>query len=206
MLKKIRDNLAEYHPKKNLQIKKRASIIIPLVESNGELFILLTQRSDSLTSHAGQVAFPGGKQDPNDANSLDTALRETNEEIGLPRAKVEILGTLDQILSLHYYLVTPFVAVIPDDFIPIPNRDEIQIVFRVPLTFFMTTRNHWAEEIETQFVKVFIHHFEFEGFDIWGLTAKLILRLLEIGLGHVPEFIVHHPDSPTWMERTLDYS
>ena len=184
MLKKIRDNLAEYHPKKNLQIKKRASIIIPLVESNGELFILLTQRSDSLTSHAGQVAFPGGKQDPNDANSLDTALRETNEEIGLPRAKVEILGTLDQILSLHYYLVTPFVAVIPDDFIPIPNRDEIQIVFRVPLTFFMTTRNHWAEEIETQFVKVFIHHFEFEGYDIWGLTAKLILRLLKIQKTH----------------------
>ncbi len=206
MLKKIRDNLAEYHTKKNLQIQKRASIIIPLVESNGEIFIMLTQRSYSLTSHAGQVAFPGGKQDPNDASSLDTALRETNEEIGLPKAKVEILGTLDQILSLHYYLVTPFVAVIPDDFIPIPNSDEIQIVFRVPLTFFMTTGNHWAEEIETQFAKVFVHHFEFEGYDIWGLTAKLILRLLEIGLGHVPDFIVHHPDSPTWMERTLDYS
>lgn len=206
MLKKIRDNLAEYHPKKNLQIQKRASIIIPLVESNGELFIMLTQRSDSLTSHAGQVAFPGGKQDSNDANSLETALRETNEEIGLPKAKVEILGTLDQILSLHYYLVTPFVAVIPDNFIPIPNRDEIQIVFRVPLTFFMNTRNHWAEEIETPFAKVFVHHFEFEGYDIWGLTAKLILRLLEIGLGHLPDFIVHHPESPTWMERTLDYS
>ena len=180
--------------------------MIPLVESNGELFIMLTQRSDSLNSHAGQVAFPGGKQDPNDTNSLETVLRETNEEIGLPKAKIEIIGMLDQILSPHYYLVTPFVAVIPDDFIPIPNRDEIQVVFSVPLAFFMTTQKHWAEEIETQFAKVLVHHFEFESYDIWGLTAKLILRLLEIGLGHIPDFMVHHPDSPTWMERTLNYS
>ncbi len=50
-----------------------------------------------------------------------------------------------------------------------------------------------------------VHHFEYQGFDIWGLTAKLILRLLEVGLGHVPDFPVHHPDSPTWMERTLEY-
>ena len=137
---------------------------------------------------------------------METALRETHEEIGLPPEKVEIIGTLDQILSLHYYLVTPFVALIPDDFVPIPNTGEIEAVFKVPLTFFMNGDNHWTEEFKTPIATVLAHHFDFQGYDIWGLTAKLILRLLEIGLGHLPDFPVHHPDSPTWIERTLDFS
>ncbi len=206
MLNKIRLGLADHHPLKNSQIQKRASVLIPLLEAEGELFVMLTQRSEQLRSHAGQVSFPGGKQDLQDANSLETALRETHEEIGLPQEKVEIIGKLDQILSLHYYLVTPFVALIPEDFVPIPNEDEIEAVFKVPLSFFMNSEQHWTEEFKTPIATILAHHFEFEGFDIWGLTAKLILRLLEIGLGHVPDFPVHHPDSPTWMERTLDYS
>ena len=206
MLNKIRQGLADHHPLKNSQIQKRASVLIPLLEAEGELFVMLTQRSEQLRSHAGQVSFPGGKQDLQDANSLETALRETHEEIGLPQEKVEIIGKLDQILSLHYYLVTPFVALIPEDFVPIPNEDEIEAVFKVPLSFFMNSERHWTEEYKTPIATILAHHFEFEGFDIWGLTAKLILRLLEIGLGHVPDFPVHHPDSPTWMERTLDYS
>ncbi len=206
MLNKIRQGFANHHPLKNSQIQKRASVIIPLLEVECEVFVMLTQRSKRLRSHAGQVSFPGGKQDQRDANSLETAIRETREEIGLPKEKIEIIGTLDQILSLHHYLVTPFVAIIPGDFVPIPNEDEIDAVFKVPLSFFMKNDQHWTEEFETPFAKVLTHHFKFEGFDIWGLTAKLILRLLEIGLDHKPDFLVHHPDSPTWMERTLDYS
>ena len=206
MLNKIRQGFSNHHPPRNSQIQKRASVIIPLLEVECEVFVMLTQRSKRLRSHAGQVSFPGGKQDQRDANSLETAIRETHEEIGLPKEKIEIIGTLDQILSLHHYLVTPFVAIIPGDFVPIPNEDEIDAVFKVPLSFFMKNDQHWTEEFETPFAKVLAHHFEFEGFDIWGLTAKLILRLLEIGLDHKPDFLVHHPDSPTWMERTLDYS
>jgi 8-oxo-dGTP pyrophosphatase MutT (NUDIX family) len=206
MLNKIRQGLSGHHPLKNPQIQKRASVLIPLLEADGELFVMLTQRSDQLRSHAGQVSFPGGKQDPQDANSLETALRETNEEIGLPQEKIEIIGKLDQILSLHYYLVTPFVGLIPNDFVPVPNEDEIEAVFKVPLSFFMNSEQHWTEEFKTPIATILAHHFEFKGFDIWGLTAKLILRLLEIGLGHVPDFPVHHPDSLTWMERTIDFS
>ena len=206
MLNKIRQGLAGHNPLKNTKIQKHASVLIPLLEVDCDLFVMLTQRSDQLRSHAGQVSFPGGKQDPQDANSLETALRETNEEIGLPQEKIEIIGKLDQILSLHYYLVTPFVGLIPNDFVPVSNKDEIEAVFKVPLSFFMNSDQHWTEEFKTPIVSILDHHFEFEGFDIWGLTAKLILRLLEIGLGHVPDFPVHHPDSPTWMESTPDYS
>ena len=206
MLNKIRQGLAEHKPLKNLQINKQASVLIPLLESEGELFVLLTQRSEKLRSHAGQVSFPGGKQDTQDENSLETALRETFEEIGLNRKNIEIIGTLDQILSLHYYLVTPFVGLIPENFVSIPNADEIEAVFKVPLTFFMNGDNHWTEEFKTPIATVIVHHFNFQNFDIWGLTAKLILRLLEIGLGHIPDFQIHHPDSPSWMKRAFDYS
>jgi len=206
MLNKIRQGLAEHKPLKNLQINKQASVLIPLLESEGELFVLLTQRSEKLRSHAGQVSFPGGKQDTKDENSLETALRETFEEIGLNKKNIEIIGTLDQILSLHYYLVTPFVGLIPENFVSIPNADEIESVFKVPLTFFMNGDNHWTEEFKTPIATVLVHHFNFQDFDIWGMTAKLILRLLEIGLGHNPDFQVHHPDSPSWMKRAFDYS
>ncbi len=205
MLNEIMRGLADHQPLKNTQMRKHASVLIPLLECEGGLHVMLTQRSREMRSHPGQVSFPGGKQDIDDADSLHTALRETQEEIGLHPEKVEIIGSLDQILSLHYYLVTPFVGLIQDDFVAVPNSDEIESVFKVPLAFFMKSDNHWSEEKKTTSSIMLVHHFEYQGFDIWGLTAKLILRLLEVGLGHVPDFPVHHPDSPTWMERTLEY-
>jgi len=204
-IEKIRQALVHHNPLKNFRVRKRASVLIPLLESEGEIFLMLTRRSIEMRSHPGQVSFPGGKQDSDDEGSLHTALRETYEEIGLPGEKVDVIGTLDQILSLHYYLVTPYVGLIPSDFEPVPNIDEIESVFKVPLSFFMKSESHWSEEKQTFAFPVFVHHFEYRGYDIWGLTAKLIFRLLEVGLGYVPNFPVHHPDSPTWMERTLEY-
>ena len=166
---------------------------------------MLTRRSTKMRSHPGQVSFPGGKQDSCDEGSMHTALRETYEEIALPKEKVYVVGMLDQILSLHYYLVTPYVGLIPSDFVPLPNTDEIESVFKVPLAFFMKSENHWSEEKKILSFPVLVHHFEYQGYDIWGLTAKLIFRLLEVGLGYVPDFPVHHPNSSTWMAHTLEY-
>ena len=205
MLEKIRQGLKDYQPQNNSNFKRKASVLIPLIEIRGEIFVLFTERSKNLRSHPGQVSFPGGKQDYQDTNSLETALRETHEEIGLHPEKVEILGRIDQIISLYNYLVTPFVGLIPSDFKPNPNRNEIEKVFKVPLSFFLNGKKHWSEEYESLSVKVLIHHFDFDGFDIWGLTSKLILRLLEIGLDHEPDFLVHHPDYPTWMERAQNH-
>ena len=205
-VERIRKALAEHNPPKNSKVRKRASVLIPLLESEGEIFLMLTRRSNEMRSHPGQVSFPGGKQDSDDESSMHTALRETYEEIGLSWEKINIIGKLDQILSLHYYLVTPYVGLIPSDFEPVPNTDEIESVFKVPLAFFMKSENHWSEEKKTFSFPVIVHHFEFQGYDIWGLTAKLIFRLLEVGLDFVPDFPVHHPDSPTWMSRTMEYN
>ncbi len=205
-IEKIRQSLADYSPLNNSKVLKRASVLIPLLECEGEIYVMLTLRSRDMRSHPGQVSFPGGKVDSNDYDSLGTALREVHEEIGLSKEKIDVIGRLDQILSLHYYLVTPFVGLIPFDFVPAPNTDEIESVFKVPLSFFMEQENHWSEEKQTFSYPVIVHHFEYQGYDIWGLTAKLIFRLLEVGLGYVPDFPVHHPDSPTWMVRTQQYS
>ena len=204
-VEKIRQALAGHNPLKNYRVRKRASVLIPLLESEGEIYLMLTRRSKEMRSHPGQVSFPGGKQDSDDEGSMQTALRETHEEIGLRAEKVDVIGRLDQILSLHYFLVTPYVGIIPSDFEPVPNFDEIESVFKVPLTFFMKSENHWSEEKKTFASSFLVHHFEFKEYDIWGLTAKLIFRLLEVGLGYVPDFPVHHPSSPTWMERALNY-
>ena len=205
-VEKIRESLAGHDPLKNSRVSKRASVLIPLLESEGEICVMLTRRSSEMRSHPGQVSFPGGKEDIDDEDSLQTALRETHEEIGLPGEKVDVIGMLDQILSIHYHLVTPYVGLIPPDFVPVPNIDEIESVFKVPLAFFMKSENHWSEEKKIFASPVLVHHFEYHDYDIWGLTAKLIFRLLEVGLGYVPDFPVHHPDSPTWMARTLEYS
>ena len=83
-VEKIRQSLADYDPLKNYRVRKRASVLIPLLESEGETYVMLTRRSSEMRSHPGQISFPGGKQDSDDEDPLQTALRETHEEIGLP--------------------------------------------------------------------------------------------------------------------------
>ncbi len=204
-LEQIRSGLSLHHPPQNPHPQKRASVLIPLLERGGEIRVLLTRRADALRSHSGQVSFPGGKQDPGDPSALHTALRETREEIGLLPDQVEILGTLDQIISLHHYLVTPFVGWISSSFIPRLNPMEIESVFEVPLAFLMNPENHWSEELRRRSIPVISHHFQYGEYDIWGLTAKLLIRLLEIGLGHNPDYLVHHPDGPSWIQLAQEY-
>ena len=200
MLSRIEANLSSFKPAINELPERRASVLIPLLEREGQTLLLLTKRSEKLRSHSGQVSFPGGKQDEQDQSSLETALREAREEIGLESKSVRILGCLDQIISLHFYLVTPFVGLIPSDFEAKVDSVETESVFEVPLEFFLDSGHHWSEELNHRKYPVISHHFKFQHYDIWGLTAKLILRLLEVGLQHQPDYPIHHPQAPPWME------
>ena len=136
MLSRIEANLSSFKPSINELPERRASVLIPLLEREGQTLLLLTKRSEKLRSHSGQVSFPGGKQDEQDQSSLDTALREAREEIGLESKSVRVLGCLDQIISLHFYLVTPYVGLIPSDFEAKVDSVEVESVFEVPLEFF----------------------------------------------------------------------
>jgi 8-oxo-dGTP pyrophosphatase MutT (NUDIX family) len=118
-----------------------ASVLAPLVERSGALHVVLTRRAARLAHHPGQVAFPGGKQDVRDADACAAALREAEEEIGLPRGRVRVLGAFDPHETVTGFLVTPFVGLVEGPFEPRPDRAEVEEVFEVPLGFLLDPAN-----------------------------------------------------------------
>lgn len=121
---------------------KRAAVLVPLFEGvSGEVRVLLTQRSHRLKSHPGEVSFPGGKRDPEDVDDVATALRETEEELGISREDINVIKTCPPLLSKHLYSVTPVVATIPPETVCVPNKDEVAAVFSCPLSLFLDTEH-----------------------------------------------------------------
>ena len=118
-----------------------AAVLVPLVMRD-ELTLLLTERATNLSTHSGQVAFPGGRTDDSDVDAIDTALREAHEEIGLPRDHIEVLGTLPIYVTGTAYVITPVVALVKPGFTLRPNPGEVADVFEVPLAYLMNPANH----------------------------------------------------------------
>jgi 8-oxo-dGTP pyrophosphatase MutT (NUDIX family) len=112
-----------------------AAVLLPLLCKKGEWHVLVTQRSEQVEHHKGQISFPGGAREPGDADLLATALRETHEEIGVPPEMVEVLGALDDFQTVTSFVVTPFVGVIPHPFDYRPSKVEVDAVVEVPLSF-----------------------------------------------------------------------
>ena len=124
-----------------------AAVLLPLVVRE-ELMLLLTERSTGLSTHSGQIAFPGGRTDDTDLDAVDTALREAHEEIALPRHHVEVLGILPTYVTGSAFIITPVVALIKPGFALYPNPGEVADVFEVPLSFLMNPANHQRHETE----------------------------------------------------------
>lgn len=153
-----------------------AAVLIPITD-RPEPGVILTQRPDWLRSHAGQVAFPGGKIDDGDANPIDAALREAEEELGLPRAEVRIIGTADTYFSGSGYEIVPVVGIIPPDLPLTPNPDEVSDWFEVPLSFLLDTGN--AEKKRVDWGGHMREYYDMQWGErrIWGVTAGIIANL-----------------------------
>lgn len=167
-------------PKFSDRTPAHASVLIPLVERERPT-VLLTVRTAHLSSHSGQIAFPGGKADPEDADEVATALRETQEEVGLDAQFVEILGTLPIYTTGSAFIVTPVVALVRPGFSLSPNAHEVADVFEVPLDFVMNPANHrrhafeWEGGVRT-WLSMPYQDGEQERF-IWGATAGMLRNL-----------------------------
>jgi 8-oxo-dGTP pyrophosphatase MutT (NUDIX family) len=126
-----------------------AAVLVPLVQRPGGLTVLLTQRTAHLSTHSGQVAFPGGKVDPEDASTTAAALREAEEEVALPRGFVEVIGQLPVYVTGTQFIVTPVVALVRPGFTLHPNPDEVAHAFEVPLNFLMNPAHHRRHRFES---------------------------------------------------------
>jgi len=154
-----------------------AAVLVP-ISRDEQAQLLLTRRADHLPTHGGEVAFPGGRREPADADLVQTALRETEEEIGLLRAQVEIVGQLSPLVSLHGIRVTPIVGLLPEEPRFAPSAAEIADVFQVPLEFFCTQPRQSTVRIYYQGKPWYVPSWRYQGFHIWGLTAVMIVELV----------------------------
>ncbi len=153
-----------------------AAVLSPVV-LHEELTVLFTQRTAHLKSHAGQVSFPGGRAEPGDASAEYTALREAEEEIGLPRERVEVLGRLPEYRTRTGFRVTPVIGVVAPPLALAPDPREVESVFEVPLAFLLEERNRERRTREFQGLQVGYYVYEYQGHVIWGATAGMLVNL-----------------------------
>lgn len=163
------------------EIPVPAAVLVPLVVRECGLQVMLTQRSAHLHDHAGQICFPGGRADPGDTTLIETALRETEEETGVDRSHIEVLGTLPEYLTATGYRVTPVVGLTAPGFRVMHDPFEVAEVFEVPLEFLMNPQNHRLHTaalkdgvVRRYYSMPFGHRF------IWGATAGMLRNLYHL--------------------------
>ncbi|MCE7736751.1 MAG: CoA pyrophosphatase [Candidatus Heimdallarchaeota archaeon] len=162
-----------------------AAVLVPIIEKDNIPHVILTKRSNNLRQHSGQIAFPGGKVDDEDENVFSTALRETEEEIGIPQDSISIHGLLDDFATPYFSSVTPVLGTIKNrDYII--SESEIEEIFEVPLTDLMDPKIYhselWQRDGVTHTIHFYLWHdiIEHKTYNIWGATAGVLFKVINI--------------------------
>jgi len=190
MIRDIKKRLNRYQPAllsdtallKDNAPRKQAAVLLPIVTSANPCLVL-TERSSQLGSHAGEVAWPGGKQDETDSNLQMTALRESEEEIGLASQQVEVIAQLRPYISKFGLLVTPYVGLVSPDVSFVANEDEIASIFHVPLSYLLDDPRAVTNIIERHGERHIVPEYHYKGYRIWGLTSMILLEFMSHGMG-----------------------
>jgi 8-oxo-dGTP pyrophosphatase MutT (NUDIX family) len=181
LLQQIRDFLADYRPRRLSQNETTpAAVLILIYERAGEPYIVLTRRTEDVEHHKGEISFPGGAFDPEDGDLLTTALRETEEEIGVRPADVQVLGRLDDIITITGFVVSPFVGLLPMPSYPFAlNAREVAELVEVPLPHLMDERNleQDVKRLGNRWWPILSYHYG--DHRIWGATARIIKGFLD---------------------------
>lgn len=159
---------------------RAAAVLVPLIKERGAWHVILTMRSSALKHHPGQIAFPGGKQDEEDANLIETALREADEEIGLPQNNVDVIGQLASHETVTGFTVTPVVGVLRCPFREKPEAGEVAEVFKVPLPFLTDRSNFHIQSRRWRGQRRYYYTVPYGPYYIWGATARMLWTFAEI--------------------------
>jgi len=186
LINQLVGRLESYRPRQLGDGLPKAGVLVPITRSALAPEVILTKRAASLTTHSGQVAFPGGKFDDEDVTLERTALRETHEEVGIHPDSVELVGALSQVVSLHGIQVNPFVGLVPEDIELTPSPHELESVFKVPLQFFVQAepkrRDRMTYKGLALQVPSYDYTYEGETYEIWGLTAIVLVEFVNLVL------------------------
>lgn len=157
-----------------------AAVLVPLYQKEGQCHLLFTKRSDQVKYHKGEISFPGGVVNEEDRELIHTALREADEEIGLKEEDVQILGLLDDIVTVTEFIVTPIVGLFP---YPYPFRvSEVEIaeLIEVPLSFLLARESYMEHEITRMGRREIIDAYQYGKHTIWGATARILKQFLDL--------------------------
>jgi 8-oxo-dGTP pyrophosphatase MutT (NUDIX family) len=157
-----------------------AAVLVPLIERRDGMTVLLTQRTAHLSAHAGQISFPGGRAEEQDADAVATALRETEEEVGLPRKLISVVGRLDTYVTGTGFEITPIVGIVTPGYVLDIDPFEVAEVFEVPLSYILDRRNHNRTERESAGRMRVFFVLPYQGRNIWGATAGMLVNLAEV--------------------------
>ena len=157
-----------------------AAVLVPIVYRAAVPSVLLTKRTDHLHHHPGQISFPGGRVEEADTSPIDTALRETEEEVGLDRRHIELIGTLPDYLTGTGFRVTPVVGLVTPPFELTLDAFEVAEAFEVPLSHFLDPANHEQHSIVHEGRVRQFHAMPYQGYFIWGATAGIIMSLYRV--------------------------
>lgn len=179
-LRQIADQLAGFPVKEMALAELRpAAVLVPLFLRDGKPWVLLTRRSEQLKKHSGEISFPGGGAEEQDADFWQTALRETEEEVGVQRGDVQRLGRLDDVYSVHDYRVKVFVGRYPDGYTYRVDENEIAEIIELPLARLRDPQIYHQEDWRHQGRLLPVDFYQLDGYMIWGMTAAILKQLLE---------------------------
>jgi 8-oxo-dGTP pyrophosphatase MutT (NUDIX family) len=179
----IQQALSDYTPRKLVQPTASPAAVLILVHTSiGEPHVVFTERTHEVEHHKGQISFPGGASDDEDESPEATALRETYEEIGVRPDDVRLLGSLDDMVTISNFLVTPFVGALASEsaYEYELNDEEVASIIEVPLSFLLDEENMELEVREHGGHEVLVPAFAYDGHRIWGATARMLHQLVEL--------------------------